>query len=168
MKYKIETKITRTYDVHFEAPKHGTHSESPKHETALRVMEKIKDHLADHPDPTLLPGEIEETRLCVVLGVKNMVIKDGQSSCYHKTVGEPESMEREDLEIRDEVEWWNGNLNSFEIYDKLKDEFSSSQQVKLINYAKKYFHSCQELLHNLQDIADTLGVDLDEEDEDDS
>jgi hypothetical protein len=164
MKYKIETKITRTYDVYFEAPEHGPHSESPKHKTALMVMDKMLDHLADYNDPTMLPSVVDETRLTQKLGVKNMIVKETKTS---HSVGEPESMEKEDLEIRGEVEWWDGNLNSFEIYDKLKDEYTSSQQVKLINYAKEYFHNCKDLQYQLQDIADTLGIDL-EEDEDDS
>jgi hypothetical protein len=156
MKYKIDTKVTKTYSVLFDAP---------NKETANRVEDKIRDHLADYPDPTLLPAEIEETRLCKKLGVKNMVIKELVKPS--KAVTEALSMEKEDLEIRDAVEWWDGNLNTFEIYDKLKDEYTSSQQVKLINYAKEYFHNCKDLQYQLQDIADTLGIDL-EEDEDDS
>jgi hypothetical protein len=152
MKYKIDTKVTKTYSVLFDAP---------NKETANRVEDKIRDHLADYPDPTLLPAEIEETRLCKKLGVKNMVIKELVKPS--KAVTEALSMEKEDLEIRDAVEWWDGNLNTFEIYDTLKDEYTSSQQVKLINYAKEYFHNCKELSYQLQDMADTLGVDLDEE-----
>ena len=155
MKYQMETKVTRKYEIRFDAPDRIT---------ADRVMDKMLDHLADHTDPTMLPSVVDETRLTQKLGVKNMIVKETNTS---HSVGDPESMEKEDLEIRGEVEWWNGNLNSFEIYDKLKDEFSRTQQIKLINYAKEYFHSCQELLHSLQDMADTLGIDL-EEDEDDS
>jgi len=82
---------------------------------------------------------------------------------FSSNVREPVSMQQEDIEIRNEVEWWNGNLNSFEIYDKLKDEFSEPEQIKLINYAKEYFHNCKDLQYQLQDMADTLGIDLDDE-----
>ena len=152
MKYKIDTKVTKTYSVLFDAP---------NKETVGKVEDKIRDHLADYPDPTLLPAEIEETRLCKKLGVKNMVIKELVKPS--KAVTEALSMEKEDLEIRDAVEWWDGNLNTFEIYDTLKDEYTSSQQVKLINYAKEYFHNCKDLQYQLQDMADTLGIDLEED-----
>jgi hypothetical protein len=151
MKYQIEQIVTRKYEVHFEAPDKLT---------ADRVMDKLQDHMADYDDPMMLPSVIDETRLVQKLGVKNMKVKE---RVHSKSTDEPISMEHEDLEIRGEVEWWNGNLNTFEIYDKLKDEFSEPEQIKLINYAKEYFHNCKDLQYQLQDMADTLGIDLDDE-----
>lgn len=165
MKYRIETKVTRTYDVLFDAPDKSTACiVEERLDSYLRDLRATGSSGTDYPTPFLFPHSINETRLCTHKGVENVIIKEGKSS--YSTL-EPESMEPDDIAIMGEVEWWNGNLNSFEIYDKLKDEFSKSDQRKLINYAKKYFHNCKDLQYQLQDMADTLGVDL-EEDEDDS
>jgi|11_taG_2_1085331.scaffolds.fasta_scaffold00204_18 hypothetical protein len=156
MKYNIKTKVTRTYDVHFNAPNKLT---------ADKVMDQLDDHLSFQKimkTPETFPARIAETRLSAKLGVKDVIVKEDNSS---HSVEEPESMDPDDIAIRREVEHWNGNYNSFEIYDKLRDEYSESHQRKLINYAKKYFHNCQELQYQFQDMADTLGIDL-EEDED--
>jgi hypothetical protein len=151
MKFLIEQKVTRKYEVYFEAPDYLT---------ADKVMDKLEDHMSDYDDPMMLPAVIDETRLVQKLGVTGMKVKE---KIHSKSTGDPLSMEPDDLEIRSEVEWWNGNLNSFEIYDKLRDSFTPSQQRKLINYAKIFFCNCEELQYQLQDMADTLGVDLDEE-----
>jgi hypothetical protein len=157
MKYNIKTKVTRTYDVHFEAPNKLT---------ADKVMDQLDDHLSFQKiikTPLTFPERIAETRLCEKLGVKDVIVKEGNSTQH--SIEEPESMDPDDISIRREVEHWNGNYNSFEIYDKLRDEGCASHQRKLINYAKKYFYNCKELQYQFQDMADTLGIDL-EEDED--
>lgn len=152
MKYNIKTKVTRTYDVDFNAPNKLT---------ADKVMDQLDDHLKGLT-PETFPARIAETRLGVKLGVKDVIVSVEK---FAHSVEEPESMESHDVAIRGEVEWWDGNLNSFEIYDKLRDEGCESHQRKLINYAKKYFYNCKELQYQFQDMADTLGIDL-EEDED--
>ena len=156
MKYLIEQKVTRNYEVYFDAP---------NYRTAQRVMDKLEEHMDDYNDPTMLPSVIGEMRLVHEGGVKNIKVKERDYTQSCASTSYPLSMEPEALEIRSEVESWDGNLNSFEIYDKLRDEFIPSEQRKLIVYAKEFFSRCEELQHQLQDMADTLGVDLDEDEE---
>ena len=145
-KYEIETKVTRKYEVHFRAP---------DDKTAHLVVGKINEYLHENRDMAEVIGQDFATE-----GVRELTVSN---PTFSSNVREPVSMQQEDIEIRNEVEWWNGNLNSFEIYDKLKDEFSEPEQIKLINYAKEYFHNCKDLQYQLQDMADTLGIDLDDE-----
>ena len=156
MKFQIEAKAIRKYYITFEAK---------DAKMARRVEERLEEHTADHEIDTFdVEEEAENPNSFLFLSeLGNLKIKANHG--YINQIGEVVSMEPEDIEIRDEVESWNGNLNTFEIYDKLRDEFGESDQKKLINYAKKYFHNCKDLQYQLQDMADTLMVDLDEDED---
>ena len=44
-------------------------------------------------------------------------------------------------EIKEEVDSWNWNLNIFEIYDKIKEEFTDDgDRHLLLNYAFEYYN----------------------------
>ncbi|MEK9984346.1 MAG: hypothetical protein VW879_06365 [Opitutae bacterium] len=158
MKFQIEAKATRKYYITFEA----------KNAKMARVVEEIlEEHCADHEIDTFDVEERAENPNSVLFLTEVGTVKIKANHGYINQIGEPVSMEPEDIEIRDEVESWDGNLNTFEIYDKLRNEFGESDQKKLINYAKKYFYNCKDLQYQLQDMADTLMVDLDEDEDED-
>lgn len=158
-KYEIETNVTRKYEVHFRAP---------DDKTAKLVKGKINEYLHKNKDMTgLITHPIikfvtsEKEAEAYTAGVRELTVSN---PIYSKDVRDPMSMQQEDIEIRNEVEWWNGNLNKYEIYDKLKDEFSESEQKKLINYAKEYFWRCKATVDDMDDLASHLGLDLEEDD----
>ena len=159
-KYEIETNVTKRYEVRFQAP---------DDKTAELVQGKINEWLHEHKDmavwhsgstPVIKFITSPKEADTYTAGVRELTVSN---PTYSKDVRDPVSMELEDIEIRNEVEMWNGNLNQYEIYDKVRDEFSESDQKKLINYAKEYFWRCKTTVDSMDDLADHLCIDLEEE-----
>lgn len=60
-------------------------------------------------------------------------------------------------EIKEEVDSWNWNLNIFEIYDKIKEEFTDDgDRHLLLNYAFEYYDHDR----MLKELMDALNVEV--------
>jgi len=151
MKFNISTKITQKYAILFEAPDLLS---------AKKLEENLRSYIDNEPNPQGFPAIIQD--LDKTINVQNLVVR---RTDYPSSTTEIESMESDAVRIREEVESWNWNLNIFEIYNKLKDEFTTNEQTQLIKYALKYFTD-EEYKSLLQTIADDLLIDLDEEEDD--
>lgn len=62
-----------------------------------------------------------------------------------------------DQEVAQQVEQWNNNMNIFEIYDELKDRFSSGDQEKLLNRAYEDWNH-PPMLKLIEELASHLGA----------
>ncbi len=62
-----------------------------------------------------------------------------------------------DQEVAQQVEQWNNNMNIFEIYDELKDRFSSGDQEKLLNRAYEDWNHAP-MLRLIEELASHLGA----------
>ena len=60
-------------------------------------------------------------------------------------------------EIKEEVDSWNWNLNIFEIYDKIKEEFTDDgDRHLLLNYAFEFYNHDR----MLKELRDALNVEV--------
>ena len=60
-------------------------------------------------------------------------------------------------EIKEEVDSWNRNLSIFEIYDKIREDFTDEgDRHLLLNYAYEYFNHDS----TLRDLMDFLNVEV--------
>ena len=151
MKFNISTKITQKYDILFEAP----HFLS-----AHKLEDRLNSYISNEPDPQGFPAIMRD--LDPNIDVQNLVV---HKSDYPSSTTEVESMEPDAIDIRKEVESWNWNYNIFEIYEKLKNEFTKTKQTQLVTYALKYFSNNEEYKNLFQRIADDLLLDLDEDED---
>ena len=62
-----------------------------------------------------------------------------------------------DQEVAQQVEQWNNNMNIFEIYDELRDRFSSGDQEKLLNRAYEDWNYSP-MLKLIEELASHLGA----------
>lgn len=151
MKFNISTKITQKYDILFEAPDLLS---------AQKIEESLIRYIYNEPNPQGFPAIMRD--LEPNINVQNLVVR---KSDYPSSTTEVESMEPDAIAIRKEVESWNWNYNIFEIYKKLKDEFTKTEQTQLVTYALKYFSNNEEYQNLFQTIADDLLLDLDKDED---
>jgi hypothetical protein len=151
MKFNISTKITQKYDILFEAPDLLS---------AHKLEDRLKSYIDNEPNPQGFPAIVQDINPNI--NVQKLIVRRAD---YPSSTTEIESMESDAVAIREEIESWNWNLNIFEIYDKLKDEFTTTEQTQLIKYALEYFNNSKEYTDLLQTLADQLELDLDDEDE---
>lgn len=146
MKFNISTKITQKYDILFEAPDLLS---------AHKLEDRLNSYISNEPNPQGFPGIMQD--IAPNIKVQNLIVRRAD---YPSSTTEVESMEPNAIAIRQEVENWNWNLNIFEIYEKLKDEFTVREQTQLIKYALKFFKD-EEYINLLNTLADQLNLDLD-------
>jgi hypothetical protein len=60
-------------------------------------------------------------------------------------------------EIEDQVEYWNWNMNIFEIYDEIRDE-SDYDNARTLSYAYQFFNQDR----MIAELADHLCIDISE------
>lgn len=60
-------------------------------------------------------------------------------------------------EIEEQVEYWNWNMNIFEIYDELRNE-SDHDNARTLSYAYQFFNQDR----MIAELADHLCVDIEE------
>ena len=60
-----------------------------------------------------------------------------------------------DKEVAEQVEYWNWNMNIFEIYDEIRDE-SDYNKARLLSYAYQFFNKDE----TIEGLADHLCVDI--------
>lgn len=146
MKFNILTTITQEYEIRFEAPDLLS---------AYMLEDKLKIYIDNQPNPEGFPNIINDLEKNIK--VEKLVVRREN---YPSSTTEVMSREPDAIKIRDEVESWNWNYNIFEIYDKLKDEFTVTEQTQLIKYALKFFKD-EEYINQLNTLADQLELDLD-------
>lgn len=151
MKFNISTKITQKYDILFEAP---------DLQTAQQIERSLIKYIYNEPNPQGFPAIMRD--LEPNINVQNLVVF---KSDYPSSTTEVESMEPDAIAIREEVESWNWNYNIFEIYEKLKNEFTKTEQTQLVAYALKYFSNNEEYQNLFKTIIDELLLDLDEDED---
>lgn len=145
MKFNISTNITQKYDILFEAPDLLS---------AHKLEDKLQKYIDNEPNPQGFPAIMRD--IVPNINVQKLIVRRAD---YPSSTTEVESMEPDAIAIREEVESWNWNLNIFEIYEKLKDEFTVKKQTQLIKYALKYFKD-EEYINLLNTLADQLDLDL--------
>jgi hypothetical protein len=150
MKFNISAEITQKYNILFEAPDLLS---------AHKLEDRLKSYIDNEPNPKGFPAILQD--IDKTIKVQKLIVRRAD---YPSSTTEVQSMESDAIEIREEVESWNWNLNIFEIYDKLKNEFTTNEQTQLIKYALKYFKD-EEYKSLLQTIADDLLLDLNEDED---
>tara|TARA_R110001592_G_scaffold32260_11_gene113192 strand:- start:450 stop:683 length:234 start_codon:yes stop_codon:yes gene_type:complete len=60
-------------------------------------------------------------------------------------------------EIEEQVEYWNWNMNIFEIYDEIRDQ-ADYDNVKTLSYAYQFFNQDR----MIAELADHLCIDISE------
>ena len=151
MKFNISAKITQKYDILVEAPDLLS---------AQKIEESLIRYIYNEPNPQGFPAIMRD--LEPNMNVQNLVV---HKSDYPSSTTEVESMEPDAIAIRKKVESWNWNYNIFEIYEKLNNEFTKTEQTQLVTYALKYFSNNEEYQNLFQTIADDLLLDLDEDED---